>query len=55
MSPKIRLILVGGILVISAAYAVLVEKDPGVAAAVASGYVAILLTIVFLLNTWKKP
>lgn len=55
MTPKVRLILVGGILVMSAAYAVLVEKDPGVAAAVASGYVAILLTVVFLLNTWKKP
>lgn len=55
MTPKIRLTLVGGILVMSAAYAVLVEKDPGVAAAVASGYVAILLTIFFLLNTWKKP
>jgi hypothetical protein len=55
MTPKIRLALVGGILVMSAAYAVLVEKDPGVAAAVASGYVAILLTIFFLLNTWKKP
>lgn len=55
MTPRIRLALIAGILIMSAAYAVLVKKDPGIAAAVASGYVAILLTVFFLLNTWKKP
>lgn len=55
MSPKIRLALVAGLIVLSAGYAVLVQRDPTTAAAVASGYVALLLTTIIFLNVWKKP
>lgn len=55
MTPRTRLGWIGGIIVLSAGYALLVKKDPGIAAAVASGYVAILLTVFLLLNLWKKP
>lgn len=55
MTPNNRLWLIATMIVISAGYAVLVKKDPGIASAIASGYVALLLTAVLLLNVWKKP
>lgn len=55
MTPHNRLGVVAGVIVISAGYAVLVKKDPNLASAVASGYVALLLTVLFVLNVWKKP
>jgi cell division protein FtsW (lipid II flippase) len=42
-------------LVLSAAYAVLITKDPDVASAIALGYVALLLTIFAAVEIWKKP
>lgn len=55
MTPHNRLGVVAGLILISAAYAVLVKKDPDLASAVASGYVALFLTVIVLLNVWKKP
>jgi len=55
MTANNRLWLIAALIILSAGYALLVKKDPGVAAAIASGYVAILLTGVALLNLWKKP
>jgi hypothetical protein len=55
MSANTRLWLVAAVIVISAGYAVLVKRDPGVAAAVAIVYIALLLTVFVLLNVWKKP
>lgn len=55
MSPSIRLRLVVVILVMSAIYAVMVAKDPAVAGAISSGYVAIVVTVFILVNVWKKP
>ena len=55
MTANNRLWLIAALIIISAGYALLVKKDPGIASAVASGYVALLLTAVFILNVWKKP
>lgn len=55
MTPKIRLALIAGVIVLSAAYAVLVTKNPATAAAIASGYIALLATVFILINVWKKP
>lgn len=55
MGPNTRLRWTGGMILVSAGYAVLVAKDPEVAQAIALGYVALLLTIFVLVGTWKKP
>lgn len=55
MTPNIRLMLLAGMLVLSAAYAVLVEKDPSVASALALGYVAFILSVFLIISCWKKP
>lgn len=55
MTPNTRLSLIAGIIVVSAAYAVVVRKDPAIASAIAAGYVAILLTVLALVHFWRKP
>lgn len=55
MTRNARLQLSIVMIVISAAYAVIVAKDPQVASAVAIGYVAVLITVTILTNVWKKP
>lgn len=55
MSPSVRLRLVAVVLLMSAVYAVMVAKDPQVASAISSGYVAIVVTVIVLVNVWKKP
>lgn len=55
MTARTRLAVLAGVIIISAAYALLVKKDPQVAAAIASGYVAISLTIFLLVHVWRKP
>jgi FtsH-binding integral membrane protein len=55
MPASTRLALVAFVLVGSAAYAVLVKKDPSVASAIAVGYVALLVTIITALQIWRKP
>lgn len=55
MRANLRLLLCVFIVVSSAAYAVLVIENPPIAAAVSSGYVALLATIFILVNLWKRP
>lgn len=55
MKANTRLALSLAVIVLSAIYAVLVTKNPALASAIASGYVAVLLTIFLLVNVWKKP
>lgn len=55
MTANSRLLWSAVLIIISAVYAVLVARDPGVASAIAAGYIAILLTVFVLLNVWKKP
>ena len=55
MTANNRLWVIAGLIILSAGYAVLVKKDPNLAAAVASGYVAILLTVFLVINIWKRP
>jgi hypothetical protein len=42
-------------ILLSALFAVLVVRDPQVASAISTGYVAVLLTAFVLANIWKKP
>lgn len=55
MTPHRRLWLLAALIVISAMYAVVVEKDPELAYAVALGYIAIMLTILIVTACWKRP
>jgi hypothetical protein len=34
---------------------VILVKDPEVASAIASGYVAVVLTVIVLVHFWRKP
>lgn len=54
MKASTRLILVALIIVGSSLYGLLVVRDPGLASAVASGYVALFGTAFFLINVWKR-
>lgn len=55
MTPRTRLAMLAGVILISAAYALLVKKDPQVASAIASGYVALMVTIFLLVHVWRRP
>ena len=55
MTALSRLMVVAGLIVLSAGYAVLVKKDPSLASAISSGYVCMLLTAILVLNLWKRP
>lgn len=55
MRPSLRLYLTLVVIIASAAYAVTVTKDPAIASALASGYVALVVTVLVLINFWKKP
>ena len=55
MRASVRLLLVAVIIVGSALYALLIVRNSALASAVASGYVAALLTVFTLVNLWKKP
>jgi hypothetical protein len=54
MKPETRLVLCIMIIIASSGFAVLVARDPNLASALASGYVAVLLTWFVLCNLWKK-
>jgi len=54
MTPKYRLVLIVLVIVGSAAYAVLVKKDPATASAIAVGYVALLVSVITLIQIWRK-
>lgn len=55
MTSSTRLRWCAAIIIVSAMYAVLIVKNPQVASAISSGYVAGLLTVFILVNVWKKP
>lgn len=55
MRPSVRLYLTLALIVASAIYAVVVSRDPALASAIASGYVALIATILIVINVWKKP
>lgn len=55
MTSATRLKVCALLIVLSAVYAVLVARDPAIASAIASGYVAAVLTVVVLTTIWKKP
>jgi hypothetical protein len=50
MTPNKRLWLIGGLLILSAAYAVIVKRDASLGAALALGYIAIMLTVLVYLH-----
>lgn len=54
MSPSLRLLICGVIILLSAVYAVLVARDPSFASTVAIGYVAVVVTAILVVNLWKK-
>ncbi len=55
MNRNLRLMVAAAIIIVSAFYAVLVVQNPALASAISSGYVAVLLTSIFVVNVWKKP
>lgn len=55
MRAHTRLTLSAAMIILSALFAVLVSQSPQVASAVATGYVAVLLTVFVMINVWKKP
>lgn len=55
MTSNARLQMSLLIIMISAAYGVIVAKDPQIASAIASGYVGVILTVLILVNVWKRP
>lgn len=54
MTPRHRLILCAVMILISASYAVLVAKNLELAKAVALGYIAVMLTLIAIINIWKR-
>lgn len=55
MTPRHRLIVCVVMILISAAYAVLVAKNLEIAKAIALGYIAVMLTLIVIINLWKRP
>lgn len=55
MTALTRLRLTALMIIFSALYAVIVVQDPGVASAVSSGYIAILLTVFIIVEIWRRP
>lgn len=54
MKPKIRLALCAAVVVGSAVYAALVTIDARLASAIGIGYVAVLLTVLSIIQIGKK-
>lgn len=55
MTSSLRLRLCMGVVLFSLLYGVIVVTNPEVASAIAAGYVAVLLTVLIMLNVWRKP
>lgn len=55
MTPKTRLKVIAGLLILSSIYAFLVGYDPAVARTIALGYIALMLTVLVLISFWKRP
>lgn len=54
MPINVRIILVNFLLIMSAGYGFLSAKDDDLAHTLAIGYIALVLTLIVLLDTWKK-
>jgi VIT1/CCC1 family predicted Fe2+/Mn2+ transporter len=55
VTPTTRLKLIAAVLLLSAVYAVLVAKNPAAARTIALGYIAIMLTLLVLIQYWRRP
>lgn len=55
MRPSVRLALLAGLIGLSVAYAALLVREPEIASALSSGYIALLLSVFSLVHFWKKP
>lgn len=55
MTPKTRLKVIVGVLILSFVYAVLVQYSPQLARTVALGYICLMLTLLVLISCWKRP
>lgn len=55
MTPATRGILIIGLLALSSIYALLVGWNIELARAIAAGYIALMLTVLVVINIWKKP
>lgn len=54
MPLSFRIALLTGLLIFSAGYGLLTATSDELARTLAVGYIAIVLTIIFLLDTWKR-
>lgn len=54
MGPRARLIWSAVLIVGSAVYALLIALDRSLAADIMLGYIGIVLTLLVLINMWKK-
>lgn len=54
MKANTRLAVCGLVILLSALYGLILNRDQGLAEAVALGYIAIVLTLLFILNVWKR-
>lgn len=54
MGPNTRLRMSIFMIVFSMTYAILIVQDRDLAEVVAVGYIALLLTVFVVINTWKK-
>jgi apolipoprotein N-acyltransferase len=55
MAPRLRLFWCGVTIFGSLLYGILISINPRVASAIMLGYIAALLTIVVVVDIWKKP
>lgn len=55
MSPKVRLIWCVVLILGSAIYAFLINWSPRVASDIMLGYIAVVLTLLALVEFWKEP
>lgn len=55
MTPRLRLWLCAVMILLSAGYAVLVAKNLEIAKAVALGYIGLMLTLLVIVNVWRRP
>lgn len=55
MTPATRGKLIIGLLALSVVYALLVGWNLELARVIAVGYIALMLTVLVIVNIWKKP
>jgi hypothetical protein len=50
-----RAFLIAALIIFSAGYASLIGQDEELARTLALGYIAVVITIILLIQVWKKP